>query len=457
MVSTSTVKATARRENSSKSGLICRVKYTNTLPDIPSDSKSIKYPFKRDRFIKYKPTTLEKLCKVELHTDFDLGVNIDLINPETYIRPPQAELHPDDNALLQDDDMKKSDTRRSNIHRKKHTFFRASEYISQDFKQYGVSKEKTESRIDIKEKFKDEEIYKDREAQIKAIEQTFTDALVDVHDHYSKPGVTAVDVMPLLPDFDMWQHACAQVIFDTDPAPRSSKAQKSHEIMSQAMIRGMQDEDNDQFVAYFLPTDATLNKRENDKRVGLNYEEDETYDYKLTKEYNWNVKNKASKGYEENFFFCYRPGQGVFYNELETRIRLSKRVKGRDQKAQHSNTILAVQHREMDEQERMAQDMRKQALEHNPNDSDDDDSSSDDSDGGDSDNSAASEKPVNSDEDNVQRAGGAGASDSDSDQSDNEPTTVKKTENSSSDDGGSDDEKQNNPFGSDSDNDSDSD
>ena len=65
--------------------------------------------------------------------------------------------------------------------------------------------------------------------------------------------MTAVDVMPLLPDFDMWQHACAQVIFDTDPAPRSSKAQKSHEIMSQAMIRGMQDEDNDQFVAYFLP------------------------------------------------------------------------------------------------------------------------------------------------------------------------------------------------------------
>ena len=57
-------------------------------------------------------------------------------------------------------------------------------------------------------------------------------------------------------------------------------------------------------------TDETLRKRENDKKVGLNYEEDETYDYKLTKEYNWNVKNKASKGYEENFFFCYRPGHG---------------------------------------------------------------------------------------------------------------------------------------------------
>merc|ERR1711892_54782 len=474
MVSTSTVKtATARRETGSKSGLICRVKYTNTLPDIPSDSKSIKYPFKRDRFIKYKPTTLEKLCKVELHTDFDLGVNIDLINPETYIRPPQAELHPDDNALLQDDDMKKSDTRRSNIHRKKHTFFRASEYISQDFKQYGVSKERTESRIDIKEKFKDEEIYKDREAQIKAIEATFADAVEEVSDHYSKPGVHAVEVMPLLPDFDMWQHACAQVIFDTDPAPRQTKnsGAKSHEIMSQAMIRGMQDEDNDQFVAYFLPTDATLDKRDNDRKVGLNYEEDETYDYKLTKEYNWNVKNKASKGYEENFFFCYRPGQGVFYNELETRIRLSKRVKSRDQKAQHSNTILAVQHREMDEQERLAQTMRLDAWKHaDPNDSDDDDSSSDDSDANDSDNSTAQTpaRQPGSDEDTVQRAGGAAGaagSDSDSDQSEhneqqqqNQPQQKKTDSSSDDDEAGSDEERQNNPFGSDSDEaDSDSD
>ena len=95
-----------------RSGLVCRVKYTNTLPDIPFDSKSIKYPFSRNRFLEYKPTTLEKLCKVELHTDFDLGVNIDLINPETYIRPPGVELEPDDNALLQDDDSKKNDTKR---------------------------------------------------------------------------------------------------------------------------------------------------------------------------------------------------------------------------------------------------------------------------------------------------------------------------------------------------------
>ena len=66
----------------------------------------------------------------------------------------------------------------SGLHKKQFTFFRPSEYISQDFKQYGVSKERAESRIDIKDKFKDDEIYKDREEQIKAIEKTFEDAMV---------------------------------------------------------------------------------------------------------------------------------------------------------------------------------------------------------------------------------------------------------------------------------------
>ena len=74
------------------------------------------------------------------------------------------------------------------------------------------------------------------------------------------------------------------------------------------------------------------------------------YEYTLTREYNWNVKNKASKGYEvciylhlsvaastthssiiilvspppslavqETYFFVVRPNEGIFYNEIETR------------------------------------------------------------------------------------------------------------------------------------------
>ena len=91
------------------------------------------------------------------------------------------------------------------------------------------------------------------------------------------------------------------------------------EEMSQAMIRGVMDESGEQFVAYFLPTEETLAKRKADIQNNIDYEDDQEYEYKMAREYNWNVKNKASKGYEENYFLVVREG-GMYYNELETRF-----------------------------------------------------------------------------------------------------------------------------------------
>lgn len=78
------------------------------------------------------------------------------------------------------------------------------------------------------------------------------------------------------------------------------------------------DESGEQFVAYFLPTDETLKKRKRDAEENVDYMDEDEYDYLMAREYNWNVKNKASKGYEENYFFVLRD-DGVYYNELETR------------------------------------------------------------------------------------------------------------------------------------------
>lgn len=78
------------------------------------------------------------------------------------------------------------------------------------------------------------------------------------------------------------------------------------------------DESGEQFVAYFLPTDDTLKKRKRDAEENVDYMDEDEYDYLMAREYNWNVKNKASKGYEENYFFVLRD-DGVYYNELETR------------------------------------------------------------------------------------------------------------------------------------------
>merc|ERR1712098_752175 len=80
----------------------------------------------------------------------------------------------------------------------------------------------------------------------------------------------------------------------------------------------------------------------------------------MAREYNWNVKSKTSKGYEENFFFLFR-GDGVYYNELETRVRLTKRRLKPGQ--QISNSKLVVKHRTLNKQELKMQRYRERNLE----------------------------------------------------------------------------------------------
>ncbi|XP_069738203.1 LOW QUALITY PROTEIN: RNA polymerase II-associated factor 1 homolog [Phaenicophaeus curvirostris] len=353
-----------------RSGIVCRVKYCNSLPDIPFDPKFITYPFDQSRFVQYKATSLEKQHKHDLLTEPDLGVTIDLINPDTYRGDSAVLLDPADEKLLEEEIQAPTSSKRSQQHAKVVPWMRKTEYISTEFNRYGVSNEKPEVKIgvSVKQQFTEEEIYKDRDSQIAAIEKTFEDAQKAITQHYSKPRVTPVEVMPVFPDFKMWINPCAQVIFDSDPAPKDTSGAAALEMMSQAMIRGMMDEEGNQFVAYFLPVEETLRKRKRDLEEEMDYAPEDVYDYKIAREYNWNVKNKASKGYEENYFFIFREGDGVYYNELETRVRLSKRrARGGAGAPSGTNAVLVVKHREMNEKELEAQEARRAQLEnHEP-------------------------------------------------------------------------------------------
>ena len=75
-----------------RSDIVCRPKYTNGLPDIPFDPKFITYPFEANRFVQYNATSLERNYKHELLAEHDLGVTIDLINPDTYRLPGKTTL-----------------------------------------------------------------------------------------------------------------------------------------------------------------------------------------------------------------------------------------------------------------------------------------------------------------------------------------------------------------------------
>ncbi|KAB5550117.1 hypothetical protein PHYPO_G00050030 [Pangasianodon hypophthalmus] len=367
-------RSSSHRTVPERSGVVCRVKYCNSLPDIPFDPKFITYPFDQHRFVQYKATSLEKQHKHDLLTEPDLGVTIDLINPDTYRIDPNIVLDPADEKLLEEEIQAPTSSKRSQQHAKVVPWMRKTEYISTEFNRYGVSNDKVEVKIgvSVKQQFTEEEIYKDRDSQIAAIEKTFEDAQKNITQHYSKPRVTPVEVLPVFPDFKMWINPCAQVIFDSDPAPKDVSGSAAVDMMSQAMIRGMMDEEGNQFVAYFLPNEDTLRKRKRDVEEEVDYMPEELYDYKIAREYNWNVKNKASKGYEENYFFIFRDGDGVYYNELETRVRLSKR-RAKAGAQSTTNAVLVCKHRDMNEKELEAQEARRAQLEnHEPEDEEED-------------------------------------------------------------------------------------
>ncbi|XP_077996878.1 RNA polymerase II-associated factor 1 homolog isoform X2 [Glandiceps talaboti] len=352
----------SRLTGPARSDLVCRVKYCNNLPDIPFDPKFITYPFEPNRFVQYNATSLERAYKHELLTEHDLGVTIDLINPLTYMIDPNAVLDPADEKLLEEEISTPGDSKRSRQHAKTVSWLRKTEYISTEYNRFTHSSEKAETKVgaSLRKQFADEDLYRDRDSQIAAIEKTFDLAKEPILQHYSKPNVTPVETFPVFPDFDNWIHPCAQVIFDNDPAVKDKSVHHQLEEMSQAMIRGMVDESGEQFVGYFLPNDETKRKRKRDFEEDIEYMPEEEYEYKMVREYNWNVKNKATKGYEENYFFVIRP-DGVYYNELETRVRLSKRrAKGT---VVASNSLLVVKHRDLSEQETGQQDARLTQLE----------------------------------------------------------------------------------------------
>ena len=86
------------------------------------------------------------------------------------------------------------------------SWLRRTEYISTEATRFQpTTMDKVEAKVgfSIKKTFKEDNTYLDHDSQIRAIEKTFEDAKKPIEKHYSKAGVTAVEVLPILPDFNV--------------------------------------------------------------------------------------------------------------------------------------------------------------------------------------------------------------------------------------------------------------
>ncbi len=154
-----------------------------------------------------------------------MGITVDLVLQDTYSVMPEEEvvLDPKDEKLLEEDFGNTTDRKRSQKHAKILSWMRRPDYISTEQTRFQPTTiEKIESRVGFAVRKKlgtDQDIYMDRDAQVNKIEKTFDDANLDITTHHSKPGVVPEAIFPILPDTQMWKFPCAQVIFDSDPAP----------------------------------------------------------------------------------------------------------------------------------------------------------------------------------------------------------------------------------------------
>ena len=361
-----------RADREKKTDLLWRVNYTNTLREIPFDGKCISYPFEPGRFAEFRTTSMDTTRKFDLLTEPDLGVKIDLVTAVAggFVAGPNDRLAPEDARLLEDEPTGAGNEKGGiGAKKKRVSWLRRTEYLGHDTLRYGTQTEKNEVKIGKRLLNGNEEdllLYKDPEAQAQAIQKTFELAQQPIPAvHHSKPGVTPVEVLPVFPDFDMWQYPAAQVLFDSDPAP-PSMGSDVQERLSQAMIRGLQDEAGKQFVAYFLPTEQTMKKRKVDLEEGVEFNPNEEYDYELLREYNWNVRqpaDRASGGRGDIGYAFVLHGDRCVYNELDTKVRLTKR------KSQSANvrSRLVVHFRSFNEQEIATQKARLSLLEENGN------------------------------------------------------------------------------------------
>lgn len=329
--------------------LFVKVKFNNTLPDIPFDPKFIVNPLDISRYVNYETTSLEQNAKHELVTPMDLGVDIDLILPERYAVLSNPDHDPDDDRSLIEDEpalqlTKKSprDKPHSQLHNKVVPWLKKTEYISTEYNRYGSSNEKTETKVgyNVRKNLKEDEVFLDKESQIKAINETFEAAKKPINKHPTKHDVHATRVLPLLPDFETWKYYFAHVKFDSEPADPSKTDQ-----MSQAIMKGAYDDDtNENFVVYFLPTEVTMTDRLIDQSNGLDYTEGKEYEYKSNREYTWSAK-QCNDG--DDFFFVFRD-DAVYYNRLSMEVTLKKR---RNKCQSQASSTLVVRYRDLNAEE----------------------------------------------------------------------------------------------------------
>ncbi|TPX39304.1 hypothetical protein SeMB42_g06382 [Synchytrium endobioticum] len=290
-------------------------RYRNPLPDLPFDPKLITPKFSLEPHYAYKAEE-----QTAFEGDFSLGVNTadDLFGTslnwtemgilekaDPYAPVPVYLPKPPTTSGALSTPSATPGRRPSSAENRNLSWLRRTTYIASDSKPRGWNEEViSATRKKVVNDPLGEDLMKDPsiETQLRLIESTFRSVQeglddLDTLEHPTKKGVTAVEVIPVYPDFQIYGTDYLIVNFDEEPFPAKQDDEMTQTALEEAILIAAEDNTTSypsksgRYMTLYKPDEETTRKMVTKRKRGEEFGDDPNtvYYYSSVRDYDYNI------------------------------------------------------------------------------------------------------------------------------------------------------------------------
>ncbi|ETV83491.1 hypothetical protein H257_04212 [Aphanomyces astaci] len=225
-----------------QSEFIGTLEFRNQLPDLPFDAKFIQYAHDADRFVKYKPSQVERDYVHEFYVEQNLGLPIDLIDPEKFEVPDVSEramTNVDVELLNMPEIISGASAAKAKI-RPHVPWLRRSEFMGTDLSE-AVHQFKNESELQVEIRDKNQamlSVIMQKDLEQRANESFDLCPAADNMVHPLKADLKPVQVWDVFPDEILSSNIYSILSYDILPST-DTRDPTTHDRESHALLRNV--------------------------------------------------------------------------------------------------------------------------------------------------------------------------------------------------------------------------
>ena len=359
-----------------ETAFLCHMQFKNDLPAVPVDWKMLQTRVDRRTFTDYSHLSLYDGLRKRGDFSDDLGIPIDPALMRAYRVPAQrAALDPEDYDILMDASERESKRAgATTANGRAASRPDASDALWLMNTQY-ISGGTIKARTGLSEKeMKRRKVEASRAgeaperelSQVEQIERSFEMAKKPLV-HPTKKGLTAVEVLPVLPDFERMPLDYVRMLFDEKqeldvPSLKGKPRDVVDKVLDLGVVKPFsivnEDDQTERFLSLMLPQDIDAATKED--YLPLDGDE-QPYDYVREYVYKIQQDDPAMGGGNMCFFF---KKDRVTYVDLHTKLTLSKKTKHSKGKnsMEHVPVSVGLKRRRLDAEEQAAFDAKKASV-----------------------------------------------------------------------------------------------